>query len=165
MRGGMQSWSDNLTWVTLCLTVVAGVSLLTIVATVTAGVVMRYAFGTPLLGINEIVQLTAVALVMASLPYCTVREEHVAVDLFENRIGKWGRFIGDILSRALSGLVLAILCYRAILKMADSWQWGDATNMLRLPLWPFYTVLAAGAGLCALIFAAQLVLILIRGAK
>jgi TRAP-type transport system small permease protein len=127
--------------------------------------VMRYALGTPLLGVNEFVELAAVALVMSSLPFCTAQQDHVAGDMFEAALGRWGRFAGDIVTRLLSGFVLAILAQRAVLKSLDAMQWGDATNMLRMPIWPFYMILAVGAGLCVLLFALQLALILLRGPK
>lgn len=165
MRQIIENWSGLLNRVTLYLTVIGGLCLLAIVVIVTLGVVMRYAVGTPLLGINEFVQLTAVALVMSALPYCTANQEHVAVDVFERFLGRWVLFAGDILARLLSGFVLAILTHRAVLKALDAWEWGDATNMLRMPIWPFYAILATGTGLCVLIFAAQLGLILVRGAE
>ena len=136
-----------------------------IVVIVTTGVIMRYAFGAPLRGINEFVELTAVALIMSSLPFCTFQQDHVAVDMFDRFLGRWGRLIGDIVARLLSGFVLAILTQRAVLKALDAWEWGDATNMLRMPIWPFYLILAVGAGLCVLIFALQLILIVVRGGK
>ncbi len=157
--------SDRLSRATLWLAGLGGVCLLAIVALVAVGVILRYVFGAPILGLNEIVQLAAVALVMASLPYCTAQQDHVAVDVFEGAIGQWGRYAGDILSRALSGLVMAILTHRAGLKVLDAWEWGDATNMLRLPIWPFYAIIAAGAGLCVVIFALQLLLVLVRGPR
>ena len=58
-----------------------------------------------------------------------------------------------------------MLTQRAVVKAFDAWEWGDATNMLRLPIWPFYAILALGAGLCVVIFALQLMLILLRGAE
>lgn len=159
------TWSDRLDRVTLYLAAIGGMCLLAILAIVTAGVVMRYAFSAPLLGVNEIVQLTAVALVMCSLPYCTSQSGHVAVDVLEGALGRWGRFAGDILSRVLSGFVLAILSRRALLKALDAWEWSDVTNMLRIPIWPFYAILAAGTALCVLIFALQLVVLIQRGPR
>ena len=165
MRQTVEAWSARLDRATLYLTVIGGVCLLAILAIVSIGVIMRYAAGTPILGVNEFVQLAAVAMAMAALPYCTANNDHVAVDVFERVIGPWGRFIGDILSRFVSGAALAFLTYRAVIKTQDAWEWGDATNMLQMPIWPFYAILAAGAGLCVVIFAAQLALILFRGAK
>lgn len=147
---------------TRLLTVIGGICLLAIVTIVTAGVVMRYVFAAPLLGVNEIVQLTAVALVMSALPYCTQQNDHVAVDVFDNFLGRAGRLAGDILSRLLAGFVLAMLCRRAVIKAFDAHEWGDATNMLQMPIWPFYAIIAAGSGLCVLVFAMQLVLLIAR---
>lgn len=163
MRHATAAWARRLDTATLALTVIGGLCLLAIMAVVVAGVVMRYLFNAPLLGVNEIVQLTAVALVMSALPYCTTKGDHVAVDVFDPWLGRWGRFGADVLSRLVSGTVLGFLCHRATLKALDALDWGDATNMLKMPIWPFYAILAAGAGLCVLVLAAQVLLALLRG--
>lgn len=150
--------------ITLWLAWLAGLALIFMVAIITTGVIMRYVFATPLLGLNEINQLTAVVLVMAALPYCTLHNGHVGVDVFDNAIGAAGRFIGDVVSRLLSGFVLSVLVWRAALKSLDAWEYEDATNMLDLPVWPFYAILSFGAAICVLIFAAQLLRIVTRGA-
>ncbi|WP_136634826.1 TRAP transporter small permease [Pseudooceanicola onchidii] len=147
----------------LGLTVIGGICLIAILGVVTLGVVLRYVFNAPLLGGNEIVQLTAVALVMSALPYCTTKCDHVAVDVFDPWLGPWGRYAGDLLSRAISALVLGLLCRRAGIKALDALEWGDATNMLKMPIWPFYAILAAGTGLCALVFVIQGLAIAMRG--
>ena len=85
--------------------------------------------------------------------------------LIDGMIGAFGRFAGDILARGISIYLLALLGWRSWGKLADAAEYGDATNMLRLPIWPVYAVLAAGAGLCALILALQLLGLLLRGAR
>lgn len=156
------AWLDRATaW----LAVLAAVALVFLVVVISAGVVLRYVFGAPILGLNEITQMTAVVLVMAALPFCTERNGHVGVDVFDNAIGRWGRLAGDLGSRLLSGLVLGILVWRAVLKALDAWEFGDTTNMLALPIWPFYGVLALGMALTVLVFAAQFAAILRNGAK
>ena len=151
--------------VTLWLAWLAGLALIFMVVIISTGVLLRYVFGTPLLGLNEINQLTAVVLVMAALPYCTLHNGHVGVDVFDNAIGAVGRLLGDVVSRLLSGFVLSVLVWRAALKALDAWEYEDATNMLDLPVWPFYAVLGIGAALCVLIFAVQLIDILKRGGR
>ncbi|QYZ72026.1 TRAP transporter small permease [Neotabrizicola shimadae] len=133
------------------------------VALIAAGVVMRYLFALPILGVNEIVQLTAVAVAMLALPWCTAEGAHVRVDVLDPFIGRWGRFLGDVLSRALSAFVLAVLVWRSALKSLDALKYGDATNMLSLPIWPFYAMIAAGMALCVLVLLGQLALILKEG--
>lgn len=150
---------------TAWLAVLAAVALVFLVVVISTGVVLRYVFGAPILGLNEITQMTAVVLVMAALPYCTERGGHVGVDVFDKAIGRWGRLAGDLGSKLLSGLVLSILVRRAALKALDAWAFGDTTNMLALPVWPFYGVLAFGIALTVLVLAAQFIAILRKGAN
>lgn len=147
------------------LAILAALALIFMVVVISAGVILRYAFGTPVLGLNEINQMTAVVLVMAALPYCTVRNGHVGVDVFDSAIGSWGRLIGDIGSRLLSGFVLSVLVWRAVLKALDAFEFEDTTNMLSLPIWPFYGILAIGMALCVLIFAVQIIIRLRDGER
>lgn len=152
------TWFDR---ANLVLAGVAGASLIFMVVVIAAGVMLRYAFAWPILGSNEIVQLTSVAVVMLALPLCTAANAHVRVDVLDSAIGPWGRLFGDLLSRSLSSLALAILTWRAFFKALDAQRYGDATNMLGLPIWPFYGLLAAGMALCVIIFLGQIAAMLV----
>jgi TRAP-type transport system small permease protein len=147
---------------TLVLAAVSAVSLVLMLALVFISVIFRYLLATPILGVNEIVQLASVAVVMLALPYCTAQNAHVGVDVLDHAIGATGRFIGDIQSRILSGFVLSILVQRAGYKALDAREFGDATNMLNIPIWPFYAFIAAGMALCVLILLAQLVVLILQ---
>lgn len=160
------SWAKPFAQATRGLAWIGALCLLMMMVLIFGGVLMRYALNQPILGLNEIIQLAAVAVVMSSLPYCTAQGGHVSVDIFDRVLGRWGRLLGDVLSRLVSGYVLSVLCWRAALKALDAFEWGDATNMLGLPIAPFYGILAAGTGLCVLVFAAELVLLLTgKGSK
>lgn len=154
------AWARPLARATRGLAWIGALCLLVMVAIIFTGVLMRYLLNQPILGLNEIIQLAGVALVMSALPYCTAQGGHVSVDIFDRALGRWGRLLGDVASRVISGYVLSVLCWRATLKALDAFEWGDATNMLGLPIGPFYAILAAGTGLCVLVFAAELVLLL-----
>lgn len=149
------TWLAKVNQVPALLAVGAGICLVTMVAVVMLGVIMRYAFGSPLLGVNEIVQLVAVALAMLALPYCTSSGGHVRVDLFDEVLGRWGRFLSSLLFRALAVIALFFLCRQAWKKAAEAIEFTDVTNMLELPLWPFYGAVFAGMALCALIYALE----------
>ncbi|WP_197432617.1 TRAP transporter small permease [Agrobacterium vitis] len=145
---------------TRALSVFAGISLLFMMATITIGVLTRYLMNMPITGVDEIVQMTGVGLIMLALPYATLHDAHVRVDIFDEWLGRKGRRIGDVLTRMLSGFVLMVLVSRAWDKMLDAHEFEDTTNMLGLPLWPFYGMLAAGASLCLLVFAAEILLVI-----
>jgi TRAP-type transport system small permease protein len=147
----------------LILAAAAGISLLFMVVLIAVSVILRFAFATPILGVNEIVQLNSVAVMMLALPWATAEGAHVRVDALDRAIGRFGRFAGDVLSRALSAIVLSVLVWRAALKTLDALKYGDATNMLSLPIWPFYAILGAGIALCVIVLVGQLVLILREG--
>ncbi|MEM9475802.1 MAG: TRAP transporter small permease [Pseudomonadota bacterium] len=146
------AWLARANQVPTLLAVGAGICLITMVVVVTAGVVMRYAVGRPLLGVNEIVQLVAVALAMLALPYCTQSGGHVRVDLFDSALGRVGRFLSSLLFRILTIVALFFLCRRAWTKAVEAIEFGDVTNMLQLPIWPFYGAVFAGMALCALVY-------------
>ncbi|MFQ8433627.1 TRAP transporter small permease [Amaricoccus sp. W119] len=156
-------WAKKFDRATLVLAAIAGIGLLFMVVTITVGVIMRYVFGNPMLGSNEIIQLTAVGVVMLALPYCTDQNGHVRVDVFDNTIGVRGRWFGDIQSRVLSAFVLSALVWRSAVKAVDAWRYADTTNMLSLPLWPFYAMIALGMALCVLVLIEQIIVLLITG--
>lgn len=146
------------------LAVVAGFCLIVLMLMIVGGVVMRYGFGKPILGMNELIKMTSVATIMAALPYATFHRAHVRVDVFDPMIGRWGRLCGDVVSRLLSIFVLSVLSYRAALRALEAIEFGDVTNMLGLPQWPFYAILSCGAVLCATIFAVQILERVLDGA-
>ena len=69
------------------------------------------------------------------------------------------------LSRLIAGYILVMLALRAWDKMLDAAEFADATNMLQLPLWPFYGLLVLGATLYVIVLALQLADILKGGVK
>ena len=145
------------------LTIVAGISLLFIVATIVASVVARYFFNSPIKGADELVQMSGIVLIMMALPYATSVGAHVRVDIFDELLGHIGRVLGDILSRVVSGFVLVIITQRAWRRMFDAYEYADTTNMLQLPLWPFFAVLMAGTALCLVIYLAELIQLIFTG--
>lgn len=159
----LKTWSARAGQVPVLLNLGAGICLVAMVGVIATGVVMRYIVGNPLMGVNEIVQTIAVALAMLALPQATATGAHVSVDLLDRALGRWGRWFGDILSRVLSITVLGHLCLRALAKTREAAEYGDVTNMLQLPLWPVYAAILIGMGLCALVFAAQILGLLLGG--
>lgn len=156
-------WARSVDRATKALSALAGISLLFMVAVITVSVLARYLFDNPITGSDEIVQMTGVALIMFALPHATLNGAHVRVDIFDHVLGRFGRLAGDVLARLLSGFVLVILVSRAWDKMLDAYEYADTTNMLSLPVWPFYGILAAGIALCLVVYAVELALILVWG--
>ena len=154
------AWSTLLGRATFVLAGLAGAILVLMVALIAFGVVMRYVVGQPILGINEIVQLAAVALAMLALPYATHTGAHVRADIFDRLLGRWGQFGADLMTRALSIVTLWALVGRAWGKAADALEFGDETNMLGLPIWPVYGFVVLAMALAIGVYAVQVLSIL-----
>ena len=163
-QGGL-AHSKPVEWAVRLLGALSAISLAVVLLVTFAGMVMRYVFAAPILGSNEIIQLASIGLVMLAMPMATQQEIHIRVDVFDNRIGALGRFAGDVLSRLIAGYILVMLALRAWDKMLDAAEFADATNMLQLPLWPFYGLLVLGATLYVIVLALQLADILKGGVK
>lgn len=126
------------------------------------GVVMRYVFHRPILGANELIELTSVALVMLALPYCTARREHITVDIFDAQLGRFGRLAGDVIGNLTGLILLWFLVRQSWHKALEAHEFEDVTNMIEVPIWPFFGVLALGAALYFLVLITQLILLVVE---
>ena len=126
------------------------------------GALMRYLFNAPILGGNEVLELASVAVVMLAIPYCTVEDAHVRIDLLDKALGRFGRFVTDILYRVLGIVILFFLVRSYVYRALDALEYADTSNLLRIPIWPFYGLVVVGMGLFAVILALQLVRMILK---
>lgn len=152
-------------WAVGVLTSLSSVALIVLLAATFVGVIMRYFFSAPILGVNEIVQMGSVALVMLAMPAAAQREAHVRVDVCDTLLGRWGRLAGDILARGIGIYLLGSLGWRSWQKMLDTLEYGDVTNMISIPFWPFYGLLTLSAALYAAVLVLQVFDIIRAGAR
>ncbi|MGB3553944.1 MAG: TRAP transporter small permease, partial [Jannaschia sp.] len=108
----------------------------------TVGAVLADAAGAPILGDSEVVELVVGACVFAFLPYCQMRDGHIAITLFTDRAPLGVRQALDLIAAVLTFAVAAVLTWRLIVGGVDVWDRGRASMFLQLPLWWGY---AAGA--------------------
>lgn len=140
----------------------AGGALLALMAALmTAEAVLRYGFNRPVLGAQDVFELASVVIVFAAIAYCGRADGHVAVDLFFTRMGAGARRLSDAIVKTGSLAIVGLLAWQAGAR-ALAFDPGDATNLLNIPRWPFYAVIAVGAGLYALVLAIELAALLRR---
>lgn len=144
------------------LALAAGLVLAMMMVLVFAGVLLRYLFNAPILGSNEILELASVAVVMLAIPYCTVEDAHVRIDLLDSFLGRAGRLLTDAIYRLLAIVLLFFLVRSYLGRTLDAWTYADTTNLLHIPIWPFYGLVGLGMGLFAAILALQLLRSLVR---
>ncbi|MBN1320858.1 MAG: TRAP transporter small permease [Thermoleophilia bacterium] len=128
-----------------------------------AHVVGRYVFDFPMLGVVEVSGLIVVTLVFCAGPYDFVIGRHIAVDVVVRRLPRTVALIVNYLTYLIS-LVMVVLALiwtiKQGIKISGS---GARTDMLHIPLYPFYFVVAFGWLLSAVAICARLFLFVLNG--
>jgi TRAP-type C4-dicarboxylate transport system permease small subunit len=114
----------------------------------------RYVLSMPVPGGLEVTELMMGALIFASLPLVTLRQQQVTIDLLEPFIPKAVKPALHVLIQLTGGLCLAVISWRLWVKGGQMMQQGDTTAVLQLSVWPlvyFMSLLAAVTAVILLI--------------
>ena len=132
-----------------------GVVLLGLMGLIAFDVVMRYLLRLPFLGAYEMTELAMALIVFLGLPYCAATGGHVAVDVFGPVLDRPGfKWLNVLLPLAGSALTAA-MAWESVKYALDSRARGEATNMLKIDLFPFQLVAAASMALFAAVLLVQ----------
>jgi TRAP-type C4-dicarboxylate transport system permease small subunit len=137
-----------------------GVLLVATVLVILAQVFFRYALSRPLSWSTEVA--TGLLLYIAFIGFAIgVRDNaHVALNLFEHRLGPRGRRAARIVELVALGAVLLVIGIGAVFYMSEQ---SDVTTPAGLPLWSILLAMPLGAALGCVHAAVQIVALL-RGA-
>jgi TRAP-type C4-dicarboxylate transport system permease small subunit len=114
-------------------------------------VLMRYFFGRPFRGGYEMTELAMVLIVAFGLPYTAITNGHVAIDLFGRWLDRPAMRWLNAAVHLVGAVLLAVVAWRAIVYAMGSYRFGDLSNMMRIPKYPFQLAIAASAALFALV--------------
>ena len=110
-------------------------AMLVLVATVVGG-----AFGHPILGDSELVELLVGMAVFAFLPWCQLRGSNVIVDFFSQPLPLRARHALDAVRGVAFIFVAVILTWRMIEGGFTAWERSRRSMFLQLPDWWGYAV-------------------------
>lgn len=137
----------------------ANLSLLTIMFGVSADAVLRYAFGRPIAGMLEGVELLLVLSVFLSLAGTQAAGGHIAVDIVSARLGGKPRAALQAVTSALGVLLFAAVAWATGAMALRSWEMNEyAPGLIAFPIYPSRMLVALGSLLLSL----QLLLELVR---
>lgn len=132
-----------------------GVVLLGLMGLIAFDVVMRYLLRLPFLGAYEMTELAMALIVFLGLPYCAATDGHVAVDVLGPILDRprlrWIRVAVHLAGAALT----AVMAWQAAVYAFTSRSRGEATNMLKIDLWPFELLTAASMALFCVVLLVQ----------
>jgi TRAP-type C4-dicarboxylate transport system permease small subunit len=124
-----------------------GGALLLVAVGVTCASVLRGAFGRPILGDSEIVEMCLGVAIALYLPWTEMRGSHVIVDVFTARLPARGIAWLDAAMRACVALVATVLAVKITDGAFAQWDRERATMFLELPYWWGYAGAAVGLAL------------------
>jgi TRAP-type C4-dicarboxylate transport system permease small subunit len=111
----------------------------------------RYLFNKPLPGGFELTELLLAALIYCGLPLVSARREHIVIDTFDPLFSRKLKRGLDMAAEVICAAALAgvgFLIFRRAVRIAE---YGDTTNVLKLPLAPVVYLLATMIVIAALI--------------
>lgn len=114
-------------------------------------VLMRYFFGRPFRGGYEITELAMAVIVACGLPYTAIARGHVFVDVFARWLDRPSLRWLTAAIHLMGAILLAVVAWRSAAYAMGSYQWGDVSNMMRIPKYPFQFGVAVAAGLFSLV--------------
>lgn len=125
----------------------AGVVLFSLMLLTTADVIGRYFFNAPIDGVVDLTQFAVLIMTFLSFAYCGYRGAHVVIELLYNRFGpgvrRWLTRISDI----AGCLIFAAIAWCSIVQSIDVRDFSESSQLLTIPYWPFYWLVAFGAAL------------------
>ena len=114
-----------------------GVVLLGLMALIAFDVVMRYVLRLPFLGAYEMTELAMALIVFLGLPYCAATGGHVAVDVLGGLLDRPAMRWPNALLHLAGAALTAVMAWQSVVYALDSRSRGEATNMLKIDLFPF----------------------------
>lgn len=132
---------------------VGTLSLLALLVIVTIDVAGRNLFNSPLLWGTEVMEVLLGLMVFVFYPVIARRHNHIVVDLVP--VPGFARVAQRVLAGAVGAALFGVIAWTCGRQARRSGEYGDASAMLGIPTAWVLWVMAALAGLSALVFFAQ----------
>lgn len=133
----------------------AGIVLVALMTGTVADVLGRYLFNYPLLGVFDLTHFAVVIIVYMGFAYCTYFGGHAAIELLYDRLSAPIARVMDRIIHVSSAIMMGVLAWRAGVDAIQVQEFGQASQLLELPLYPAYWVAAVGSALTALVMLLQ----------
>jgi TRAP-type C4-dicarboxylate transport system permease small subunit len=118
---------------------VGGLMMVAAMLTLVAHVIGN-AFGVPILGADEFVELLIGASIICFLAPCHLQGANIVVDCFSKPLPQVVRNVSDLLLTLIFALVVALLTWRLIVGGLSAFARDKQSMFLRLPEWPTYLI-------------------------
>ena len=147
------------------LNLVASLWVLMLVALISADVIGRGAFNSPIPGVPEMVKFSIVGMLWLQMAYTLRSGKHLRTTIGLALMPAAGQRAVLVLNALVGVAMFAFIAWLGADEMAASWEIDafEGEHPVRIPVWPLWAVLVAGACLTAIQFALDALRYLVHG--
>jgi TRAP-type transport system small permease protein len=138
----------------------SGIVLLCLMVLTVVAVTLRK-FNNPIFGAQDLSESGLVIVVFFAMAYSGWTGGHIAVDLIGGFVKPRALELMDTVTRAVSGGFFMIVTWQSMRQGLDALEYGDGFNLLPIPHYPFFFIIAFGSA----VFAFILFVLAVRAAR
>ncbi len=136
---------------------IGGLLIIGVIVLTVGDVIARWVFQVGYFGLVDVTQLAVIGFAYLAMPRTFLTFGHVALELYDNRLGPRGDAALRILSLALALAVLSVLLYYGAIQAERTYGYGDVSQNAGIPIIVYWALILFGFALSWLICAGQLV--------
>lgn len=136
---------------------ISGFALVWLMGLTVVAVIMRYVFNAPILGGQDLSEVSLIVVVFPALAYCGWTGGHVALDLIGTVLKPRALLWSDRIVQTVCGVLFSYIAWQTWKRGLDAYRYGEASNLIEIPRSPFFFIIAIGSGLYALVLFVQAV--------
>jgi TRAP-type C4-dicarboxylate transport system permease small subunit len=130
--------------VTRWLNWMAAATLIIVMVIVCANVMGRSFWGTPVKGTVDIVSLLGAIIIGWAIAYTQVLKGHIRIDLLVQRLPPRIQYIVDSVIDLIGLALFALISWQTVIFTKANFEVGELSEVLKLPITPFASVVAVG---------------------
>jgi TRAP-type C4-dicarboxylate transport system permease small subunit len=150
VTGKLESISRTVGGSVRVLAIAGGVILLALMVLTVVAVTLRK-INYPILGTQDLSEAGLTVVVFFAMAYSGWTGGHIAVDLISAVIKGRALQLLDTVVRSCCAAFFVIVAWQSVRQGLDALEFGGGFNLLDIPHYPFFFVVAFGSGLYALI--------------
>jgi TRAP-type C4-dicarboxylate transport system permease small subunit len=139
------------------LALAGGVIMLAAIAVTLASVIGRYGFSAPVPGDYELIELICAVGIFLFFPYAHATSSNIVVEFFTVRFPERHKRVLDLIHDLIFMAVAGLLAWRLGIGLAQKFQSGESTMLIRVPFWWSYSIAVASMGLLCVVCIARVV--------
>lgn len=134
----------------------AGAVLVALMLMTVADVAGRYFLNKPLNGVFDLTHFAVSIMTFLGLSYCGWRGGHVVIELLYERLPEGARGSLKKAINLVGCILFGLIAWRTAVQSVDVREMGEASQLMEIPYFPLYWLVAFGCALFAAVMALRI---------